>query len=431
MNLDLSQYSGIWAIEQNTFANLLAHVNSIDLKSHIDAHADQRIDAVSVEKITQQNGSDQSTVSVIDIAGVMTKGGSSMSRSGSTIRARQEVRRAANDPGVSGIVLRIDSPGGTVAGTSDLADEVTKAKAKKPVYAYVEDGAASAAYWVASQANKVYANSPTANIGSIGTFISLEDQSGKYAAEGIKPVVISSGGVKGMGVAGTEITDEQKQHLQEIVTEKQGSFTAAVANGRKMDVERVKQLADGRIHGAAKAQELGLIDGVKSFDDVLSELFGQATGPKGKVKMTETVTAPVAEPKATYSIEQIEAACDGADASHVLSAVKLGLTPEQASAQWDTLKAEREKADATAQELAELKEKSTASNFRGNQPIGGKVEVDAYEGAGFDELVSGLMQNGLTRQQAVAKVRVSNPDAYAEYMQQINPGRDVSHLLKK
>src|SRR5690606_31819803 len=129
--------------------------------------------------------------------GAMTKQGSSFGGA-STVRTRRAIRSAAADKSVSAIMLLIDSPGGSVSGTSDLADDVANAKKKKPVYAYIEDTCCSAAYWVASQCSAIYAN-PTAIVGSIGTYMVVADYSRMAENAGVKVHCISTGKYKGAG----------------------------------------------------------------------------------------------------------------------------------------------------------------------------------------------------------------------------------------
>ena len=124
-------------------------------------------------------------VAVIAISGILEKR--------QTHHVRSLLRNATEDERVVGILLVIDSPGGTVAGTADLAASIRSAAKVKPVHAFVEDLAASAAYWAASQAGKVFANTNTAMVGSIGTYAVLIDSSEMANKAGIKVHVIRAG----------------------------------------------------------------------------------------------------------------------------------------------------------------------------------------------------------------------------------------------
>ena len=147
----LDQYFGPWAIEADRFKQFAGVLGRLDLAIHVKARNETTVEARAVrgKAFKVENGS----IAVIEIRGAMTKFGSSMSESGSTIQARRAIRAAANDETVGQILLIIDSPGGTVAGTKELADDVAAANKIKPVTVQVEDMAASAAYWAASAAS--------------------------------------------------------------------------------------------------------------------------------------------------------------------------------------------------------------------------------------------------------------------------------------
>jgi signal peptide peptidase SppA len=220
------------------------------------------------------------TTAVINLDGVLQKYADFFTMLGfgtSMAFVVDQIQRAVADDDVESILLRVDSPGGTVAGTSDLAEAVAAAAKVKTLYAYAEDCCASAAYWVGSQASKLYCNS-TAMVGSIGTYMLIEDFSKLANTAGITVHVIRAGEFKGSGAVGTEITSEQLAEFQRTVDELNAHFLEGVATGRKLSRERVKELADGRVHIGAAAKSLGLVDGVRSFAQALEEL--QATKPR-------------------------------------------------------------------------------------------------------------------------------------------------------
>ncbi len=203
-------------------------------------------------------------VAVIRLAGILEKG--------QTHHVRSLLRNATEDPRVDGIVLVIDSPGGTVAGTADLAASIRNAAARKPVHAFIDDLAASAAYWAASQATKVFANTKTALVGSIGTYAVMVDSSAMANKAGIKVHVIQAGKYKGMGVPGTEITESHLVHMQHLVDTINGEFVKAVGAGRRMSASAIRHIADGALHPAADAVRLGLVDRIQSIDETIQGL---------------------------------------------------------------------------------------------------------------------------------------------------------------
>ena len=225
LGIDLEQYFGLWSIYQPHFENYVRVVSNTDLVAHVRQNRDMK----SETEFDIVRGD----IAVVSISGAMTKRGSSMARGGSTIRARRAIRQAVNNDDVSSILLQIESPGGATAGTKELADDIHAANDRKPVVAFIEDIGASAAYWVASQASEVYANGP-ALVGSIGTYMVINDFSAAAEEQGIKVHVIRAGEFKGAGVPGTEVTEEHLEQFQSIVNETNAFFLDGVAAGRKM-----------------------------------------------------------------------------------------------------------------------------------------------------------------------------------------------------
>lgn len=213
---------------------------------------------------------DDAGIAHIPIVGHMMKFDSKFGGT-NTIRTRQAVRAAAGNPDVKHILILADSPGGTVAGTEELARDVRSAALVKPVTVHIDDLGASALIWVASQATFITANE-TALVGSIGTVAVLEDSSEAAAKEGIKVHVISTGKFKGAGVPGTEVTSEHLEEMQTLVDDLNEHFLAAISAGRNLPMDDVREMADGRVHIAGKALELGLIDAVQPMDVTIQQI---------------------------------------------------------------------------------------------------------------------------------------------------------------
>jgi signal peptide peptidase SppA len=181
------------------------------------------------------------------------------------------VRAAAVDKGVANILLRVDSPGGYVSGIADVADAIYEARQSKPVVAQVDGLAASAGYWLASQAQQVYAGRLD-EVGSIGVLAVIYDVSGAMKAAGIKAEVFATGKFKWAGVPGTSLSTEQRTYIQETVDRTGDAFVADVARGRDMSVADVTKLADGRVFPASEAVRNRLVDGVQSFEATLARM---------------------------------------------------------------------------------------------------------------------------------------------------------------
>lgn len=209
-------------------------------------------------------------IMIIPIEGTIMRAESSFGGT-SSVQIRRIIRDAVNSPEVKGIMLKIDSPGGTVAGTDDLAQEVRAAAEKMPVHTHVDGLIASAAFWVGSQVTRLTITR-TSEAGSLGTVAVVNDMSEMAKKEGIKVHVISTGEFKGAFTPGSEVTEKQLADLRSIVEKLNVFFKQAVEDGRQLSSKIVNKLFDGRVHVAEDALELGLIDGISGFDEALNVL---------------------------------------------------------------------------------------------------------------------------------------------------------------
>jgi signal peptide peptidase SppA len=210
-------------------------------------------------------------VAIIPVSGPMMKGDSKYGGA-NTVQIRRSIRAAVGDDAVRAILLGVDSPGGTVAGTDELARDIKRADLVKPVHAHIDDLGASAAYWIASQARKVTAGY-AAEVGSIGVYAVVEDSSAAAAAQGVKVHVVSTGPMKGALEPGTPVTESQLAYVQERVDEMNQHFKSAILRGRAgITHEQLAQASDGRVFGAKEAKALGLIDKVQSFDEAIESM---------------------------------------------------------------------------------------------------------------------------------------------------------------
>ena len=221
----------------------------------------------------------------IPVSGTLVKSGAADLRYwGMDATGYDEIGAALNaaqaDKSVHAIVLSISSPGGQVDGCQALADAVLASG--KPVVAQVSDMCASAAYWIASQCNSITANR-TAMVGSIGVYTVARDYSRMMENAGIKTHLISSGGVKGMGAPGTQVTDEQLAETQKMIDGVCSHFIDSIALGRGVDAPQIRALADGRIYLAASAQSIGLIDAVSNS----AEVYRMNIEPNALVSLVE------------------------------------------------------------------------------------------------------------------------------------------------
>jgi signal peptide peptidase SppA len=189
----------------------------------------------------------------------------------STDVMQRAIEDADADPAVRAILLDIDSPGGMVTGIPEAA--MTINAAIKPTMAYNAGLMGSAAYWLASQANAIYAT-PSARTGSIGAYIAALDVSAYFEREGLTMEVFKSGSDKGMGLPGTKLTDSQRERLQTRIDRIGAEFRGAVATGRDKRVPAAYM--EGDDYDAQESIAGNLIDVVGTPSAALAALLEMA-----------------------------------------------------------------------------------------------------------------------------------------------------------
>lgn len=296
-------------------------------------HSASRVSFVSQQK--------QGDVLVVDIRGVMSRGGDYWGGT-STEAIATALTEAKQDASIKGVLLSINSPGGTFAGTMELGQIVKDLASVKPVYSAITDLGASAAYWAASQSSKVFA-APDALVGSIGTFAAVADYSRMFENAGVKVHVIradTTGEFKGAGTIGTSITETQLANMRQVMTSRNQFFLDAVSMGRNMPAAQLAQIADGRVFTAQESVQLGLVDQVGTASQALSELMSAITSnSKGKAMSSDdTGTIAAAAPQVVNAGEMIrakvqsyrEACCGAASSDEILAWMAEGVTVEGA-----------------------------------------------------------------------------------------------------
>lgn len=188
----------------------------------------------------------------------------------STEMLQQTIRGAVNDPNVKAIVLDIDSPGGSVFGVQELADEIFAARSAKPILASANSLAASAAYWIGTAASELHVT-PSGEVGSIGVFATHVDKSKAQELQGLKTTLISAGKYKTEGNSLAPLDPEALASIQTRVNDYYGAFTGAVAKFRGRPVADVRGgFGEGRTVGAKQAVAEGMADGVATLDEVIT-----------------------------------------------------------------------------------------------------------------------------------------------------------------
>jgi protease IV len=180
----------------------------------------------------------------------------------------EEIERYRDDDNIKAVLLRIDSPGGGVAASQALYHEVLKCREQKPVVAAMASVAASGGYYVACAADSIVAHEGTIT-GSIGVLAAYLRTEELFHKIGLDVTVIKSGDLKDVGSPYREMTEEEKSYLGGILDKVYDQFVAAVSDGRHLPVERVRELAEGRIYTGDQAVDLGLVDKIGTYEDAL------------------------------------------------------------------------------------------------------------------------------------------------------------------
>ena len=217
-------------------------------------------------------------VAVIPIYGVITQGASSRSWDRGSQQTAKRIRAAAARKEVKAIVLDINSPGGSVGAVQEIYSAVLKAKAetKKPFIARFGEVSASGGYYVGAACDQIVSH-PGTITGSIGVIFSVSNIEGLMKKVGLRSEAIKSGKFKDIGSMTREMSPEERRLLQAMIDDSYEQFVAAVAQGRKMTVEQVKPLADGRIYTGRQAKEAGLVDKFGDLQDAV-DAAGEAGG---------------------------------------------------------------------------------------------------------------------------------------------------------
>jgi len=179
-----------------------------------------------------------------------------------------ELKRFKEAPWIKAIVVRIDSPGGAVAPTQEIFDELQKTQKGKPIIASMGGMATSGGYYIAAACEKIVAN-PGTLTGSIGVIMQLNNVEELMKKVGVKGYNIKSGVNKDIGSPFQPLSPEGREILQSLVDNVHSQFISAVAKGRGMSEAQVRKLADGRVYSGAQAKELGLVDQFGTLDDAI------------------------------------------------------------------------------------------------------------------------------------------------------------------
>jgi protease-4 len=174
-----------------------------------------------------------------------------------------------HDPNVKSVVLRIDSPGGSVGASQEIYKEVMRTNEIKPVIASMGSMGASGGYYAALGAENIIAN-PGTMTGSIGVIVKLPNLEGLFEKIGYRSEVIKSGPLKDVGASNRPMSEEERKLMQDLIDNVYGQFVRDIAAARGMEEDIIQELADGRVYTGEQALEVGLIDSLGNFTDAIT-----------------------------------------------------------------------------------------------------------------------------------------------------------------
>jgi signal peptide peptidase SppA len=305
-----------WAILPRTLATIK---DLVALRASGYRFTDEEIEARIGAKPARKDAQRAGDIAVIPVYGVITPKAdlfTDMSGGTSIDRLRGAFLDAVEDDTVSAIVLDVDSPGGQVDLVPELAGEIRGARGAKPMFAVANTLAASAAYWIASQADEVFVT-PSGEVGSIGVFAAHDDFSGALDKAGIKTTLISAGKFKTEANPFEPLSDDAREAIQARVDDAYRMFVHDVAKGRGVPVETIRSgFGEGRVMVARDALAEGMVDGIATLDEVVAKAArtrNPGTAATAAAEFAETYVAIYSEPQPGLTIVgRLEALRDNA-----------------------------------------------------------------------------------------------------------------------
>jgi signal peptide peptidase SppA len=201
----------------------------------------------------------------------------------STERFGEAFDAAVADPNITSILIDVDSPGGEVFGVQELGEKIFAARGSKPIEAIANAYAASAAYWLGTQADSL-SMTPSGQVGSVGVIMAHDDVSAAAEKAGVKRTYITAGKFKAEGNQFAPLDEEAVEHYGTQVREYYDTFVSAVSRGRKTSLKDVREnYGEGRVLTASIALQRGMVDRVETFEAAIARLSaGQQKAAPGR-----------------------------------------------------------------------------------------------------------------------------------------------------
>ena len=294
-HLDLIEQA--WAVRPDLLPLISAHLrgdaDEADLEAVVAATPEEKEakSPVAARGVMASGG-----IAILSLRGMITPRGSILQMlfggGGGGLQAfRAGLRQAVASPDIGAIVIEVDSPGGSISLLAETAAEIREARKEKTVIAVANVQAASAAYWLAAQASELVVT-PSGSVGSVGVLMLHEELSKRAEDLGIGLTLISAGKFKTEGNRFEPLSEEAREHFQELCDEGYDAFVADLAKGRDVSTTVVKRdFGEGRMVLARAAVSAGMADRVDTLENVIGKL---ARGSRARRRAEDVEPAPEA-----------------------------------------------------------------------------------------------------------------------------------------
>ena len=274
----LVTFSSAEELQKMKLVDQVAYYDEVkaEIKKRLNLEEDDNISQVSVKQMCAQpdkNKADDKIAVYYAYGDIVSDAQDGMSQSASICSGNvvPDLEELMNDDDVKAVVLRVNSPGGSAYASEQIWRAVTRLKAKKPVVVSMGTYAASGGYYISCAANYIFAE-PTTLTGSIGIFGMFPDVSGLLTDKlGLKFDHVKTNAHSNFGTTSRPMTEEEMRYLTNMVDRGYKTFTKRVADGRKLPVERVYEIAEGRVWTGQDAQKIKLVDGIGGLDKAVAK----------------------------------------------------------------------------------------------------------------------------------------------------------------